>query len=38
VDWAQLDPRPRWQRWNRVRTALATLAFVTNVTATAMLG
>jgi uncharacterized membrane protein len=38
ADWAQLDPRPRWQRWNLVRTALATLAFVTNVTATAMLG
>jgi len=38
ADWARLDPRQRWRRWNLIRTALATLAFVTNVTATALLG
>jgi hypothetical protein len=37
VDWARLDPRQRWQRWNLARTALATLAFGANVTATALL-
>jgi uncharacterized membrane protein len=37
VDWARLDPRQRWQRWNLARTALAALAFGANVTATALL-
>jgi uncharacterized membrane protein len=37
ADWIRLDPRQRWQRWNRIRTGLALLAFFTNVTATALL-
>jgi uncharacterized membrane protein len=32
-DWAQRDPRSRWSTWNRVRTALAVAAFVSNVVA-----
>jgi uncharacterized membrane protein len=36
-DWARLDPRRRWQRWNLIRTALAVLAFAANVTGTALL-
>lgn len=33
VDWAALDPRRRWQRWNTIRTGLAALAFVCNTAA-----
>jgi uncharacterized membrane protein len=36
ADWARLDPRGRWQRWNLARTVLATLAFAANVTAIAL--
>lgn len=36
-DWAELDPRHRWQMWNQIRTMLAALAFVANVAATALL-
>ncbi|MFY1699371.1 MULTISPECIES: DUF1772 domain-containing protein [unclassified Solwaraspora] len=36
-DWARLDPRLRWQRWNRIRTAAAVLAFIANVAATGLL-
>lgn len=37
ADWAALDPRPRWQRWNTIRTTLAAIAFLLNVCATALL-
>jgi uncharacterized membrane protein len=37
ADWARLDPRPRWQRWNLVRTVIAVAAFAANVTGTALL-
>jgi uncharacterized membrane protein len=33
-DWTRLDPRSGWRRWNLIRTALATAAFVTNIVAT----
>jgi uncharacterized membrane protein len=36
-DWAQTDPRVRWKNWNLLRTALAVLAFVTNLAAVAVL-
>lgn len=36
-DWARLDPRLRWQRWNGIRTALAVFAFIANVAATGLL-
>jgi uncharacterized membrane protein len=29
-NWADMDPRKRWQRWNNVRTSLAVLALVCN--------
>jgi uncharacterized membrane protein len=37
ADWARLDPRPRWRRWNLIRTTLAVVAFALNVTGTALL-
>jgi uncharacterized membrane protein len=37
ADWARLDPRLRWQRWNLIRTVIAMLAFAANVTGTALL-
>jgi len=38
-DWARVDPRRRWQRWNLIRTVAALLAFGVNVVAaTAALG
>jgi uncharacterized membrane protein len=37
ADWARVDPRPDWQRWNLVRTVLAVGAFAANVTGTALL-
>ncbi|HEX5494328.1 MAG TPA: anthrone oxygenase family protein [Mycobacteriales bacterium] len=36
-EWAQIDPRPRWARWNLARTALATAALVANVCAVVMI-
>jgi uncharacterized membrane protein len=30
-DWARIDPRRRWRTWNQIRTAVALLAFATNV-------
>lgn len=36
-DWARTDPRVRWRNWNLLRTALAVLAFVVNVSAVALL-
>ncbi|MFI9388406.1 anthrone oxygenase family protein [Kutzneria sp. NPDC052558] len=33
ADFADLDPRPGWGRWNRVRTVLATLALAANCAA-----
>lgn len=36
-DWAALDPRQRWQRWNLTRTGLSLLAFGSSVVATALL-
>lgn len=35
-DWARVDPRVGWQRWNLVRTVIAVVAFATNVSATAL--
>ncbi len=32
-DWAETDPRRRWQRWNNIRTGLAVLAFLCNAAA-----
>ncbi len=32
-DWADADPRRRWQRWNNIRTSLAVLAFLCNAAA-----
>ncbi|HEY9389062.1 MAG TPA: anthrone oxygenase family protein [Mycobacteriales bacterium] len=32
-EWAQIDPRPSWARWNLARTALASVALVANVAA-----
>jgi uncharacterized membrane protein len=32
-DWADADPRKRWQRWNNIRTSLAVLAFLCNAAA-----
>lgn len=32
-DWHAADPRARWQWWNNIRTTLAVLAFLCNVTA-----
>jgi uncharacterized membrane protein len=37
ADWAQVDPRVRWSRWNEIRTSLNALAFTANVAATALL-
>ncbi|WP_230688820.1 anthrone oxygenase family protein [Micromonospora sp. WMMD558] len=37
ADWARADPRVRWRNWNLLRTALAVLAFVVNVSAVAVL-
>jgi uncharacterized membrane protein len=37
ADWARLDPRQNWQRWNLIRTVIAVVAFATNVTGTALL-
>jgi uncharacterized membrane protein len=37
VDWASIDPRGRWRRWNLIRTVLALLAFAANLTAAAQL-
>lgn len=36
-DWAERDPRQRWQRWNLLRTSLAVLALLLNAAATASL-
>ncbi len=36
-DWARVDPRARWRRWNTTRTAIALAAFAANITATALL-
>jgi uncharacterized membrane protein len=33
ADWQSADPRRRWQTWNTLRTTLALLALVANVTA-----
>ena len=33
ADFAELDPRPGWGRWNRVRSLLAVLALVANCVA-----
>ncbi|MFD9893893.1 anthrone oxygenase family protein [Amycolatopsis sp. NPDC059027] len=33
ANFAELDPRPRWGAWNRVRTALSTSAFLLNCAA-----
>lgn len=30
-EWAEIDPRPSWARWNLARTGLATAALVANV-------
>lgn len=32
-NWADIDPRSRWQRWNNIRTCLAVLAFLGNAAA-----
>jgi uncharacterized membrane protein len=32
-NWADIDPRERWQRWNSIRTSLAVLAFLCNAAA-----
>ncbi|WP_320065176.1 DUF1772 domain-containing protein [Micromonospora sp. RTGN7] len=37
ADWARVDPRTRWRNWNLVRTALAVLAFATNLAAVSVL-
>lgn len=37
VNWAEIDPRRRWQFWNTIRTSVAGAAFVTNVTALTLL-
>ncbi|MGC5020995.1 anthrone oxygenase family protein [Micromonospora sp. DT47] len=37
ADWARMDPRTRWRNWNLVRTALAVLAFATNLAAVSVL-
>ena len=29
-NWADIDPRERWQRWNNIRTSLAVLALICN--------
>lgn len=36
AEWAQIDPRPRWARWNLARTVLATAALIANVAAVVM--
>lgn len=36
-DWAQTDPRVRWRNWNLIRTALAMLALLANLSAVAVL-
>jgi len=36
-NWAEVDPRARWRKWNNIRTALALTAFAINVSATALL-
>jgi uncharacterized membrane protein len=33
AEWARVDPRLRWQRWNLVRTVVALIAFGVNVVA-----
>jgi uncharacterized membrane protein len=38
ADWARIDPRRRWRRWNIVRTSLALLAFVVNVAGVTLAG
>lgn len=36
-EWAQIDPRPRWARWNLARTVLATAALIANVGAVVLI-
>lgn len=36
-DWARVDPRIRWRNWNLLRTVLAVLALLLNLTAVAVL-
>jgi len=36
-EWAHIDPRATWRRWNLIRTALALAAFFTNVVAAVQL-
>ncbi|WP_067499169.1 DUF1772 domain-containing protein [Actinoplanes sp. TFC3] len=33
ADWARIDPRRRWQRWNLTRTLIALSAFTVNILA-----
>ncbi|WP_430790416.1 anthrone oxygenase family protein [Actinoplanes sp. G11-F43] len=37
ADWEHADPRLSWRNWNLVRTALAVLAFATNLVAVTVL-
>lgn len=32
-DWADVDPRERWQKWNNIRTSMAVLALLCNAAA-----
>ena len=37
ANWSEIDPRRRWQFWNTIRSSINAVAFVTNVTALALL-